>query len=164
MQALHPTEHKSFDAKKTFAGLDISLFFRKELRKLVEQYGYSEEDYEAFLSWHQPKELVEKILDPDRFFRIIRDTDGKIVGFFESRNRWELETVQWIFIEESVQGQGLGKKLWDEFFIYCSAREVKQVRSFVKESNVLSCWLHEKLWFQKVSTDEDGCISFEKKL
>ena len=55
-----------------------------------------------FLSWHQPRDLVEKILDPDRFFRIIRDDTGKIIGYFESRMKdRETEVVQWVLIDAS---------------------------------------------------------------
>ena len=75
MKVIIPSEEERFDPRRPFAGVDIALFFQKELRDLVEKYGYSEEEYRLFLSWHQPKDLVEKILDPNRFFRIIRDTE-----------------------------------------------------------------------------------------
>ena len=67
--------------------LDIAVFFQSELRQLCDTYGYSDEEYRQYLDWHQPKVLVEKILDPDRFFRVVRDQSNQIIGFFESRGR-----------------------------------------------------------------------------
>jgi hypothetical protein len=68
MNPIIPSEEESFDSTKPFTGLDIALFFQKELISLAYKYGYSERQYKDFLSWHQPKELVKKILDPNRFF------------------------------------------------------------------------------------------------
>lgn len=56
-------------------------------------------------------ELIEKIMDPERFFRIIRNNSGKIVGYFESRQNYNHQTafkeevVQWVFIDEKLQGK-----------------------------------------------------------
>lgn len=72
MKLIIPSEEESFDSTNPFTGLDITLFFQKELRDLMNKYGYSEEDYRLFLSWHQPKVLVDKIIDPNRYFRILR--------------------------------------------------------------------------------------------
>lgn len=105
IHVLPPTHNAQFDAQKPFAGLDISLFFQAELKQLMEKHGYSEKEYRMFLSWHQPRDLVEKILDPNRFFRIIRDHTGKIIGYFESRMKdQKTEIVQWVLIDKSYRG------------------------------------------------------------
>lgn len=50
-------------------------------------------------------------MDPERFFRILRSDSGKVVGYFESRRvyhpktAFEEEVVQWIFIDEKLQGK-----------------------------------------------------------
>lgn len=72
----------------------------------MQEYGYTKEEYDMFLSWHQPRDLVNKILDPNRFFRIIRDKEGKIIGYFESRKKDKTtEVVQWVLIDKSHRGQ-----------------------------------------------------------
>lgn len=139
-------------------------FFQAELKQLVETYGYSKEEYRMFLSWHQPRDLVEKILDPNRFFRIIRDDTGKIIGYFESRMKdQKTEIVQWILINESERGKWHSKKIWEEFFKYCQSKWRTTILSFAKSENRVSCMMHTSRWFSQIDYT-DGNVTFRKEL
>lgn len=140
--------------------LDIWLFFNKNLKKCCEDFWYPEGTYERFCNYHQPMELIEKIMDPERFFRIIRNNSGKIVGYFESRQNYNHQTafkeevVQWVFIDEKLQGKWLSTKLWNEFFCHCEDRGIKYIKSYSRISNDLSTWMHLAHGFGIQKTDE----------
>ena len=160
---LTPIQDTKFNQDNWFAWLDIALFFQKELRNLSQNLGYTEDEYRMFLSWHQPRDLVEKILDPDRFFRIIRDDTGKIIGYFESRMKdRETEVVQWVLIDASQRRKWHSKKIWEEFFEYCKTQWRVVIFSFAKAQNEASCQMHRSMWFKQIDNQKDG-ITFRKE-
>lgn len=145
--------------KNPWKMLDIWLFFNKNLKKCCEQYWYPEGTYEKFCNYCQPADLIEKIMDPERFFRILRSDTGKVVGYFESRRVYhpktvfEEEVIQWIFIDEKFQWKWLSTKLWDEFFQYCKNNRIKYIKSFSRISNNVSTWMHLSEGFGIHTTD-----------
>ena len=143
--------------------LDVAVFFQSSLKAIADAQWYTEAEYQTFLSWHQPWALVEKIIDAKRFFRIIRH-DGKIVGFFESRNTEDSIHVQWIFIDIEHQRRKLSHTLWREFWEHAKKQEgTKTVKSFVKISNHISVDMHVKQGFTQKEVTENT-ITFERVL
>lgn len=159
---LSPLQDTVFNQDNPFAWLDIAVFFQRELIYLMQEYGYTKEEYDMFLSWHQPRDLVNKILDPNRFFRIIRDKEGKIIGYFESRKKDKTtEVVQWVLIDKSHRGQWFSKIIWEEFFKYCKLQWRTIILSFAKSQNKASCHMHQWLWFKQSDNNHDD-LTFSK--
>ena len=146
--------------KNPWKMLDIWLFFNKNLKKCCTEYWYPKGTYEKFCNYCQPADLIEKIMDPERFFRILRSDTGKVVGYFESRRVYhpktvfEEEVIQWIFIYEKFQWKWLSTKLWNEFFCHCEDRGIKYIKSHSRVSNHISTWMHLAHGFGIQRTDE----------
>ena len=84
---------------------DVVDFFVRELDALSSRYpeGYDEESIAMYTREHQVGQILEKIQDPGRFFRIIRNEKNAVIGYFESKQNsiyTDTQSVQWIFIDE----------------------------------------------------------------
>lgn len=101
---------------------ETSVFFAKETSKLAHKFSYSEGEWRRWTDWHSVKGLAEKILDPERYFRIIRSENGEIIGFFESKTHSsepETQVIQWTLIHHIARREGLASCFYEEFEKYC---------------------------------------------
>lgn len=129
---------------------DVVDFFVRELEALSKHYpeAYDEENIAQYIRDHQMGEMLQKIHDPSRFFRIIRNEKGVVIGYFESKQNSiypDTQTIQWIFIDEAYRWSGLARQLWDEFTSWCHENSYKSVWSFVALQNTISQEVHRKL-------------------
>ena len=104
-------------------------------------------DRKLYNDYHHPVELIEKMADPTRFFRIVRDEEtGEILAYFESKQSaqyTDTQVVQWIFVSEKVRQQLLAKKIWQEFEEWCRHKDYKSIWSFAALRNTISQQVHD---------------------
>lgn len=146
-------EHASSQKRdpKTQQAIDMSQFFTTEFCKLSDAYpdSYPKDDRKLYNDYHHPVELIEKMRDPTRFFRIVRDDEtGEILAYFESKQSTQYndtQVVQWIFVSEEARQQWLARYIWQEFEKWCRLNGYKSIWSFVALRNTISQQVHETL-------------------
>ncbi len=141
--------------KSPLATIDVALFYSWELYKLAKEQGYSEKLIQKYLSWHTPNELIEKMLDPTRFFRIIRDTDGRIIAYFESKEHSmykDTQVMQWMLIDEKYRKNGQATRVYEEFKKWCLENNYTSVWSYADIGNHASRKWHMKILPESYTT------------
>lgn len=145
-------------------------FFYQEMQKVWEKFNYSPEIIENWKSWHSYNEMVNKIVDKDRFFSTIKDKNWEIIWVFESKKSWQkwendVQIVQWTLINEKFQWVWLWSLLKYDFLLYCKQNWVKKIRTFVHKNNDKSLALNEKFWFNISDFDQEiDTYTLEKEL
>ena len=101
-----------------------------------------------YIDWHIAQSLREKISDPTRFFRLIRDTSGHLIAYFESKQHSQYsdtQVVQWILVDEFHRSTGLSKILRREFYNWCQSHGYTSTWTYVHQNNAESQAAHENL-------------------
>lgn len=74
-----------------------------QIQQLTSRVLITREEQKDYIDWHTTESMKEKIADQTRFFRLIRDADGKIIAYFESKQHSDYadtQVVQWILVDE----------------------------------------------------------------
>lgn len=145
---------------------EVSEFFAQESSKLAHKFSYSEGEWRRWADWHSVKELTEKILDPERYFHIIRSENGEIIGFFESKTHSSEPTtqvIQWTLIHHIARREGLASYFYEEFEKYCHEKWMQKIVTFIHEDNIASRKFREKFGFTMRKEDENSNILIYEK-
>lgn len=108
----------------------------------------TEEEEKNYIDWHTAESLREKISNPTRFFRLIRDTSGDLIAYFESKQHsqyTDTQVVQWILVDQLYRKTGLSKILRREFYIWCQSHGYTSTWTYVHQNNAESQAAHENL-------------------
>lgn len=147
---------------------EVEAFFEQQINKLALKKFFPKEDVQFYLAWHTFSELLEKIIDPNRFLRIIRDKEERIIGFFESKTHSQennTHVVQWTLIDEKYRRSGIGSIFAHEFQEYCQSKWIEKIITFIHKDNKPSLAFRENLWFIRIEEEvESGIITLEKRL
>lgn len=127
---------------------ELASFFWRQLQEISALY--TEENVREFLSWHTQSELANKVIDPQRFFRIIRDEKGNIIAYFESKQSGQedmedVQVIQWFFVKEEHRERWALKVLWKEFIEWCEANNYTIIWSYTALQNEVSKDVHRRL-------------------
>ena len=143
-------------------------FFEEQVLSLLERFpSFGEESIAKYIQDHTKDELEKKILEKNRFFRLVQTTEGEIIGYFESRQDereygGNYEIAQWLLIKEGFRKNGLSKELWKSFFdsidLYLEDNNLTHIDiiSFCKQGNKESVKMHLANWFNCISINHES--------
>lgn len=119
---------------------------------------YTPELIEKFISWHDSESLTEKIDDPTRFFRVIRDELWNIIAYFESKRHHDesmndIQVIQWFFVHEWYRNQWALKSMWKEFVGWCEKNGYRYIWSYTALQNKVSQDVHASLFSERDIVD-----------
>ena len=142
------TPHFSPESPDEYNITELTSFFWRQLQWISSMY--TDEDREKFLSWHTQEQFSQKINDPKRFFRIIRDKKWTIIAYFESKQSSEEDTedmqvIQWFFVKDEYRNKWALKSMWNEFIEWCRKNNYTIVWSYTSLQNEVSKAVHRKL-------------------
>ncbi len=143
---------------------ELSLTFDEFLASLSQYYTL--EELSEFRSYHTVWELEEKLSDPSRFFRIVRNEHGEIIACFESKQGSipSMQRVQWFFVLPRHQQKGILKILFQEFEEWCKINNYNIIWSIAALENRVSIKTHWALWFIETGVSKKGYQEFLKNL
>lgn len=96
--------------------------------------------------------IAEAYTNPDYFFRIAKNKDGKIVGFIDARRREKENELDGLYVDKIAYGTGLGRQLTDEVIEWFGNN--KYTRLTVATYNGRAQAFYRKLGFEKVPGSE----------
>ncbi len=97
-------------------------FFVNQIGELKRRGLCTEEEEKEQIDWHTIESLRGKISDKKRFFRLIRDSSGKIIVYSESKQNsqyLDIQVVQWVLIDKAFRNTRLSRKLYHEHRRWC---------------------------------------------
>lgn len=111
---------------------------------------------ETDLSFWTKSDYLNEIEREDSIFKIVQNTDGKIIGFAlvrllvgNSNNSFDSAEVHNIAVRKSFQKKGIGQMIFDEILRVLKEKNVKEIWLEVRESNAKAIAFYQKKRFQK---------------
>lgn len=89
--------------------------------------------------------------DPEDYSCLVAEQDGQLVGlahYLFHRHGWRIENVcylQDLYADETIRGQGIGRKLIEAVYAAADAAGVKQVYWMTNESNTTARQLYDRI-------------------
>lgn len=99
------------------------------------------------------KYIEEAHTNPDYFFRIAKDADGRIVGFIDVRRRSEENELGGLYLDKAAHGTGLAQQLADQAMSWLGD-DGKNIRLTVATYNDRAQAFYRKLGFELVPGSE----------
>ncbi len=92
---------------------------------------------------------------------LVEDADGRLVAFlvgFLSPARPDAAYIHFVGVDPAARGSGLGRRLYEAFFAYATARDAREVRCITGPGNAGSIAFHTRMGFtlEPGDREEDG--------
>lgn len=131
----------------------------------IDTYGsyYSQDTIDEITSsWHDPKLLKEQIENPEVYFAVAKDEQGKVVGTTTAR---EIETegrimLDRLYVLPTFQGKGIGKALLESVIEHFKG--LKEMFVDVEELNKGAIDFYKKQGFEVYDDDSEEVIGGKK--
>jgi ribosomal protein S18 acetylase RimI-like enzyme len=119
---------------------------REFIEEHIKEFS-SEEGKERRLNY-----IKESYDNPDYYFRVAKDEDGKIVGFVDARRGKEPELCG-LYIDKSTQGSGLARQMAEPALRWLGMEN--DIKLVVVAYNERAQAFYKKFGFEKVSGSEN---------
>jgi len=97
--------------------------------------------------------LMEAIANPDKvLYRVIKNSDGMIVGFFHCEKTEIANKVEGVYILNEAKGAGVGTKLMEEFFQWSDKDKPTHLEVFSFNKTAID--FYKKFGFKEVEGSE----------
>lgn len=120
---------------------------REHVQESVKRFT-NEDGYKKRLAYVQ-----EAHTNPNYFFRIAKDKEGKIVGFIDVRRRDQENELAGLYLEKTAYGSGLAQQLTDQALDWLGD-DGKDIRLTVATYNDRAQAFYRKLGFERVPGSE----------
>lgn len=111
---------------------------------------------ETGLSVWSKKDYVAETEKKDSIFKIVRDANGKIIGFAlvrllvgDSNDAFDSSEILNIAVRNSFQNTGIGQLIFDEILNELNEKNIKEIWLEVRESNLKAIAFYQKNKFVK---------------
>jgi L-amino acid N-acyltransferase len=100
---------------------------------------------------------------------LVAESDGEVAGFaylskMSAKSGWRFTREDTIYIDERLQGRGIGKVLLEALLDRARALGLRLIVASITSDNAVSIGLHEKLGFRVVGTLANAGFKFGRWL